>query len=59
MSAATPLDLADVCKTHRAPKITGYVARAEDAERRLKRGERQKRCRKCRRWFWADEMGAV
>ena len=30
----------------------GYVERAADAERRLRRGERQICCRKCNLWQW-------
>lgn len=38
------------------PEDISYLARAEEAQRRLKKGERQKQCRGCKLWFWADEM---
>lgn len=38
------------------PGDSDYLSRHEDAQRRLKRGERQTQCRGCRLWFWADEM---
>ena len=46
----------DRCPQHK-PINPNYLAVMEDAERRRKRGERQARCAKCRRWLWADEMG--
>lgn len=38
--------------------LISYVEKALDAERRLRKGERQHQCRKCLRWWWADEMKA-
>jgi len=38
------------------PEDMPYLAEAEDAQRRLKRGERQRQCAGCKLWFWADEM---
>ena len=32
----------------------GYIADMEDAQRRMKRGEKQRLCKKCLRWVWAD-----
>ena len=33
----------------------GYLSAHADADRRMKAGERQTRCRVCGRYFWADE----
>lgn len=46
----------DRCQWHR-PKTLGYVAAHEDAERRMKRGEKQTQCPVCKRWLWKHEMG--
>lgn len=34
-----------------------YVEEAIEAEKRLKRGKRQKRCPVCRLWFWPERVG--
>lgn len=36
--------------------LLSYTERALDAERRLRKGERQGQCKRCRLWFWADEI---
>jgi len=33
----------------------GYLGRFEDAQKRLRRGERQARCSSCGCWLWAGE----
>lgn len=40
------------------PEDSDYLAKAEDAQRRLRKGERQRQCGGCSLWFWADEMKA-
>lgn len=45
----------EMCKTH-SPHDLGYIAWFEDAERRYKIGERQKRCPVCKHYFWKDEL---
>lgn len=42
-------------KCHHKPTGLPYVAAHVDADRRLKRGERQQQCPVCRKWFWAHE----
>ena len=32
----------------------GYFNQYGDAERRRKRGEKQRQCQNCARWFWPD-----
>jgi hypothetical protein len=39
------------------PRSMGYVQWMEENDRRHDAGQKQKRCRVCRYWFWADEMG--
>lgn len=38
------------------PEDSPYLASHEDAQRRLKRGERQQQCKTCRLWIWPDKM---
>ena len=40
------------CNDHAHPIQDDYVAMMEDAEKRLARGERQKRCPNCGYWRW-------
>lgn len=35
--------------------MTTYLFRAEDAERRYKLGQRQRKCKCCKRWLWPGE----
>ena len=41
------------CQTR--PRLS-YVAGHRDAERRLRRGERQTLCRRCAKWRWKEEL---
>lgn len=34
----------------------GYLQAHADAERRIKRGERQVFCKTCQKWRWPDEL---
>lgn len=50
-----------VCADHlphdeQAVSRLSYGAAIEDAERRHRRGERQRRCSECWLWFWPGEM---
>lgn len=46
----------DYCPSHRCrPIALTYGAGVEDAEARMRRGERQRLCRCCGRWRWPDE----
>lgn len=45
-----------VCSWHK-PSLLYYVDAGEDAERRLARGQKQKQCPICKRWFWRFEFG--
>lgn len=40
------------------PKLSkmGYVAAHNEAERRLKKGQKQTRCNVCKLWFFKDEL---
>lgn len=40
------------------PKPLPYVPASLDADKRLRRGERQKRCNACQRWRWPHELKA-
>lgn len=42
----------------KAPDKLGYVARSEDAQERLKRGEKQKRCPQCKLYYWPKKEEA-
>jgi hypothetical protein len=46
--------LLPMCEWHRRKELLSYTA---DALRRMKRGQEQKRCPHCLRWFWPDEYG--
>ena len=45
------------CRDHR-PLDLGYIAWHREAERRGRRGMKQRRCPDCLRWFWHDEWGS-
>lgn len=45
-----------MCVWHK-PSLLSYVDAAEDAERRIARGQKQKQCSVCKRWFWWHEFG--
>lgn len=44
---------------HHSPKSKsmGYIAHHDWMEEQIKKGKRQKKCRKCKRYFFAEEMG--
>jgi hypothetical protein len=45
------------CKTHKKSKsYIGYVQTFLIAEERIRRGENQKQCKKCKRWYFEDEL---
>lgn len=44
------------CIDHR-PLTLGYAAWHEEAERRGKRGMKQRLCPDCTLWYWRDEWG--
>lgn len=41
----------DTCADHHV-RIEGYLAAHEDADVRMRDGERQGRCRECNKWVW-------
>ena len=41
----------------RRTSALGYLAAHDDAKERRLRGETQKRCRSCRRWYWLIDAG--
>lgn len=43
------------CKSHKPSKL-GYLEKHNEAERRMKKGMKQKQCPTCKYWFWKDEM---
>jgi len=49
------VDAIIICPSHK-PLELGYLAWHTEAERRTKRGMKQKECPKCKHWFWKDEM---
>jgi hypothetical protein len=53
-----PAALAAANDRHHTPVPDGYVARSEDADRRLARGQRQERCPTCGLWaVWRTKSG--
>ena len=44
------------CGYHRTSNL-GYVGAHADAEDRMKRGQKQRRCPACSRWYWHDQWG--
>ena len=32
-----------------------YVEKSLDAQRRIRKGDKQHQCAKCFKWFWSDE----
>lgn len=47
----------DPCPTHQ-PMNRGYAGNAEEDQRRMAKGFRQRLCPKCGRYYWRDEFGA-
>lgn len=47
--------LTEKCKQHTPSKL-GYVAKSENAEKKIKQGHIQKRCPKCGYWFFKCEF---
>lgn len=45
----------EICPSHK-PLYLGYVSWEIEAERRLRKGMKQKQCEICKRWLWKDEM---
>ena len=45
----------EICPTHK-PLDLGYLQWHTEAERRTKKGMKQKQCPKCKLWLWKDEM---
>jgi len=43
------------CKRHRVDGVN-YLGTIEIAEKRRKKGEKQKQCPDCKRWFFEDEF---
>lgn len=37
----------------------GYLAWHADADRRAKRGEKQRQCPDCKRWYWPNKPSEV
>lgn len=49
---ATPM-----CPQHKPiSEHMGYLKWHDEAERREKKGMKQKQCHVCKRWFWKDEF---
>ena len=46
----------DSCLIHRRLRLP-YLAWHEEAERRAKRGMKQRQCPTCKLWMWSDEYG--
>jgi hypothetical protein len=44
------------CSWHK-PDDLSYEAAHLDADKRLARGEHQRQCDDCKRWFWKHEFG--
>ena len=44
-----------MCATHK-PITVGYIQGQEDAEKRMKKGQKQTQCPKCLYWFWKEEI---
>lgn len=44
-----------LCPTHNQLNLS-YLKWHEEAERRMKKGMKQKQCPICKRWLWKDEM---
>jgi hypothetical protein len=42
---------------HRKPPELGYLNDLSDAEERMKRGEKQRRCPVCVLWIWEEYYG--
>lgn len=42
------------CK-HRTSKLP-YLAAHADAKRRMRRGQKQRKCPVCRKWIWENEF---
>lgn len=45
----------EICPTHKQIKL-GYLAWFDEAEKRAKKGMKQKQCKECGYWLWKDEM---
>ena len=54
----TPTDCAHAAADAEAQRTQDYLGWRRDADRRLKAGERQRRCLACDRWRWPDEITA-
>lgn len=46
----------DRCAWHK-PLGLPYLAAQADADRRIRRGQKQFRCSVCERWYWGVERG--
>jgi hypothetical protein len=44
-----------MCITHKLHKLS-YLEWMDEAEKRTKRGMKQRRCDKCNHWFFMDEF---
>jgi hypothetical protein len=45
------------CSWHITGPYMSYLQTSEDAERRMKAGQKQKRCPHCKLWIWPDKYG--
>jgi hypothetical protein len=43
------------CATHKFIELP-YIAAYEDAQKRMKKGQKQKRCPECKYLFWPDQF---
>ena len=54
-------ELVEANKCNHNPILSkmSYIASFEEADRRIKRGQKQKQCPVCKLWFFKDEMKGI